>query len=195
MPASSMLSMKQQRPMGSRVPLFSPVRRGRRSKVAGHREGFLSVRPQCAYGAVTIPKKDAPSIVPAYGRNAGVEFIDENGGGPGAGCESGRRKRARSRGSRLNGAGCSVAQATDLVAGFTTIVYMTTIVISGWFHAQDLIEGCQSELIGGGGSGDPREAVRHHPARQARGGDFWLYRLAAVIPRTFLRSAFDVGPT
>ena len=40
------------------------------------------MRPHCAHGAVTIPKKDAPSIVPAHGRNAGVEFIDENGGGP-----------------------------------------------------------------------------------------------------------------
>ena len=104
----------------------------------------------------------------------------------GSGCESGRRKRARSRGSRLNGAGCSVAQATDLVAGFTIIVYMTTIVMSGWFHAQDSIEGCQSELIGGGGSGDPREAVRYPPL---------CFTIAAVIPRTFLRSAFDISPT
>ena len=69
--------------MGSRVQLFSQARRGRRSKVAGHREGFLSIRPQCAYGAVAIPKKDAPSIVPAYGRKADVEFI-ENGSDPGA---------------------------------------------------------------------------------------------------------------
>ena len=66
---------------------------------------------------------------------------------------------------------CNVAQGTDLVGGCTIIVYMTTIVIRGWFHAHNLIEGCQSELVGGGGI-RPHKAVRYHPARQTRGGDF-----------------------
>src|SRR5207244_8510730 len=36
-------------------------------------------------------------------------------------------------------------------------------------------------------------AISHHPARQARGGRPWLCRLAAAVPRTFLRPAADGG--
>jgi len=60
--------------------------------------------------------------------------------------------------------------------------------------ARDSVEGCQSDLVGGGGSGRTRQAVRYHPARQTESGGSRLCRLAAVIACTFLRPASDVGP-
>src|SRR5208283_4124794 len=46
---------------------------------------------------------------------------------------------------------------------------------------------------GGGGSGHARQTVRHHPARQTRGGCVGLSRLGAVVAGSFFWPASDVG--
>src|SRR5882762_6508734 len=73
------------------------------------------------------------------------------------------------------------------------MIYMTTVVIWRGCHAQDPIEGCQGELVGGGGSGHPRQAFAHYPAWQAGSGCARLRRMGAAVSRPVVRPPSDVG--